>query len=62
MQRILPGKMDGRVLKVMELFLTLNNLDDLLESTLYSGLEDIRSIVGPWLPSFWLLALGKLPY
>jgi PAS domain S-box-containing protein len=39
MQRILPGKMDGRVLKVMELFLTLNNLDDLLESTLIHLLD-----------------------
>jgi len=33
MQRI-PGKMDRRVLRVMESFVTLNSLDDILESTL----------------------------
>ncbi len=39
MQHILPGKMDRRVLKVIESFLTLNNLDDLLESTLFHLLD-----------------------
>ncbi|MFH0994632.1 MAG: ATP-binding protein [Pseudomonadota bacterium] len=39
MQRILPGKMDRRVLKAIESFVTLNCLDDILESTLFNLLD-----------------------
>ncbi len=45
MQRI-PGKMDRRVLRVMESFITLNSLDDILESTLCHllDLEHVKKI------------------
>ncbi len=39
MQGILPGLMDWRVLRVMETFVTLNSLDDVLESTIYNLLD-----------------------
>ena len=39
MQHVLPGKVDKRVLKVMESFVTLNSLDDVLESTLFHQLD-----------------------
>jgi len=39
MQSILHGKMDRRVLKAIESFVTLNSLDDILESTLFNLLD-----------------------